>query len=355
MAYSLSLDILAAVLAKLSLVDLTRWAQSSQANYMLVRLELRSRHRRMLRNFVPDPNTLLENLRTHEGIISGSFALNYFEGDNDWTAADLDIYLPHNRWASMCTYLEQEESYATDSEIEERVARLQRKLEEKQAGLLGVVPTNNAVHSDDDTDDEDDDDDVDWIYTPLLVDTGICAVRRLFKDGLKIDVIQVKSACASFALTRFWSTLQMNYITPDGFCCAYPEYTLEKKGVLNPLAVNRHGFARSTIRHLVDKYVARGYAFVPRAWHEGEDCTHDNTGCAILRRGFDDVYCFTMRFDTARTPFKFAEPILASKICKVGWRLGGKHGEDLFEKPSARVFNAVTGSLESKRTYGRFD
>lgn len=351
----LSLDILAAVLTKLSLVDLNLWAQSTRGNYLLVRNELRGRHRRMLQSFVPNPDALLQQLRLHEGIISGSFALNYFEGNNSWAAADLDVYIPHDAWLSMCTYMVDVEGYATDPEVELRIARVQARIKEKQSQMLHVVPTNDTVHSEDDTDDEDDEDDIDWIYSPLFVETGISAVRRLFKRGQKVDIIQVKSTCASFALTRFWSTLQMNYLTPDGFCCAYPEYTLNGMGVLNPLAVNRHGIARSTVRHLIDKYIARGYAFVPRALADGQSCAHDTIGCPLLRRGFDDAYCYSMWFDTTDTAFSFSGAILPSQVHKVGWRLGGKHGDDLFEKPTARVFDAVTGNLESKKLYGRFD
>ena len=70
----------------------------------MVRKEMRSRHRRMLQRFVTDPEPLLALMRLTNTIISGSLALQYFEGDHRWTGKDLDLYTPRDNHAEVVEF-----------------------------------------------------------------------------------------------------------------------------------------------------------------------------------------------------------------------------------------------------------
>lgn len=101
---SLPLPVATAVLAKLHLTDLFRLAEVSHATYKLVNVELQTRHLRMSARYVPDAAQFWEVLEGLEGVVSGSFALNYLAGDDDWTPGDLDIYVPRQRYREMIRY-----------------------------------------------------------------------------------------------------------------------------------------------------------------------------------------------------------------------------------------------------------
>ena len=58
--------------------------------------EIRTRHVELLRNFVADPEELLDLMRTTGTIISGPFALRYLEGNSLGWADDIDFYTPHD-------------------------------------------------------------------------------------------------------------------------------------------------------------------------------------------------------------------------------------------------------------------
>ena len=56
------------------------------------------------------------------------------------------------------------------------------------------------------------------VYVPRDIDTGICRVTTLYRGVRRVDVIRNRSASPTFALTRFWSTAQMNFISSRGEC-----------------------------------------------------------------------------------------------------------------------------------------
>ena len=65
---------------------------------------------RDLRRFVKDPRRLRQQLGQHNALISGSFALQFFERVT-WEKSDLDIFLGHGEVESFKQYLVEEEGY----------------------------------------------------------------------------------------------------------------------------------------------------------------------------------------------------------------------------------------------------
>lgn len=299
----------------------------------------------MLRRFVLDADKFLDIMATTEAVISGSFALNYMEGDPGWSAADLDVYVPFDHWDTMCRHFIEVEGYAPDEELDRHQAETrQRAIANQLANLLTMWTVDN-VHEDDEglaVDDEGDTDD--WAYAPLFVESGIRSVRRLFCTGRKVDVIQVKSSCALFALTRFWSTLQMNYLSARGFACAYPLTTFIGVGILSTLVLDHESNPRKPFVKAIVKYGDRGYTFITQSVPLGEPCSHQTASCATLRRGFNDDKCFTVTFDTSETPYQIGGCVTPSSVHKVGWKLGGGlHGTENVISTNSRTFNAITG------------
>ncbi|KAJ3551453.1 hypothetical protein NM688_g4693 [Phlebia brevispora] len=196
------------------------------------------------------------------------------------------------------------------------------------------------------------------LYTLSPVETGIVEVATMRKGDRKIDVIRNQSASAVFAITRFWSTLQMNFISANGFCCAYPSPTSQRVGIINPLALTLEGQPRSFIGPLVRKYSQRGYAF-HNHWHMyiGHGCRDNHTHilCPMKRRSFEDQFAFYGEFGTATQMPRF-DSVRGASVSdwKVGWRLGGFHEVDGFRALSpARVWHGVTGEVDRRDRYAR--
>ena len=198
-------------------------------------------------------------------------------------------------------------------------------------------------------------------YDPPIVESGIAQVTRLFKDGRKVDVIQNKSDSALFALTRFWSTLQMCFLSGRGFCCAYPRYTSCGVGILSPSAILRDEEPHQFVKPLITKYEARGFQFQARELDlHGRRCSKHPGLCVKERRSFEDRFCYTLHYDHPSDPYKVGHPLVVSQVHKTAWRFGGWHecswdGSERFINSHSRTFNAVTGDVELKQRYGRRD
>lgn len=117
-------DVILCFLTRLPIPALLAFATASPVAYALVRHELRARHRRMLRRFVADPDAFLAVLNRAEGIISGSFALNYAHGEGSWAASDLDLYVNPLNFQDLIAYLVSHEAYTAYTRPDSR----QRKL-----------------------------------------------------------------------------------------------------------------------------------------------------------------------------------------------------------------------------------
>ncbi|KAJ3559443.1 hypothetical protein NM688_g343 [Phlebia brevispora] len=275
-----------AVLATLNVYQLQVLSDRSRLDQQRAQRELRTRRRRMLSRFFTDPSRVVEILDRHHSVISGSFALEFLEGDNGWRANDVDVYVPFEEFDSVKGYFMNVEGYREDED-----ARTQRRNSSVTATQhhtsLEAVRRQNDV----------------YVLPP--VDTGICRVATLYKNGRKVDIIQNSCSSALYAITQFWSTLQMNYISAKGFCCAYPSLTLRRIGVINPVVQDRELLPRHFVDALIQKYQARGYQFYTRWYYfEGYGCHgyHIHALCPSTDRSFEDHYSLSGTFGSNRRP-----------------------------------------------------
>ncbi|KAI0335952.1 hypothetical protein GY45DRAFT_1342100 [Cubamyces sp. BRFM 1775] len=158
-------------------------------------------------------------LRVTNSVISGSSALHFLDVDRAplWSATDLDIYTPIHCARQIVNYLCNVEGYHIVQE---------------------PVPSK---------------------YPHLR--SGFATVFHLRRDLSEIDVIQSCTRSALYPIPYFWGTHVMNYLTADTFCVAYPEYTLEGKSLLNPVALVDKQHPNVRMLTNMDKYTERGYAF----------------------------------------------------------------------------------------------
>ena len=104
-------DVILYLLKFLTLADLLVFAKVCVIARDLVRHEMRARHRRMLRRFVRNPDGLLSLLDRTHAIVSGSFALNYAQGEGCWSATDLDVYVNPRGLNEILDHLTSNEKY----------------------------------------------------------------------------------------------------------------------------------------------------------------------------------------------------------------------------------------------------
>ncbi|KAI0349032.1 hypothetical protein OH77DRAFT_1373963, partial [Trametes cingulata] len=157
-------------------------------------------------------------LRITDSVISGSAALSVLDTGRglDWRPTDLDIYSPNDRTLRMVWYLCHIERY-----------------------------TVTAVHVSSYTGDS----------------AGFRRVVHMEKGTKRIDVIQSTTLSALHPIPYFWASHLMNYITADKFSLAYPTFTDQGRGLLNPVAFLEYRYARPHTLEVLHKYQARGYSF----------------------------------------------------------------------------------------------
>ncbi|KAJ3557964.1 hypothetical protein NM688_g1190 [Phlebia brevispora] len=222
-----------APLSTLNVYQLQVLANRSAHDLRKVQKELRVRRRRMLSRFFTDPGRFNATLERHSSVISGSFALNFLEGEGGWQANDLDVYVPFEEFQSVRNYLVNAEGYQEDQE------ETQRRHTRAEAAVMQHALAAHVVR------------DAEEAQLLPPVETGICQVASIYRDGKKIDVVQSRSSSALYAIAHFWSTLQMNFLSARGFSCAYPSLTFRRIGVINPLVQTSELMPRAYIDLLV--------------------------------------------------------------------------------------------------------
>ncbi|KAJ3559978.1 hypothetical protein NM688_g10 [Phlebia brevispora] len=335
----------------LSMFELARIARTQRDLRGLVNEELRVRHHRMLSHFMEDPDAFMAALKRIEAVLSGSFVGRYLQGEYDHARSDLDIYVPYQGFDAMKTYLTIFEGY-----IEDVKEAFRRRSRARAVQVRLNIAARLVLDHEGDVLDEPDPDFDEPPYTRSPVDAGITEVATLRKGDRKIDVVRNQSTSALYAITRFWSTLQMNYIGAHGFCCAYPSLTSQRVGIINPLVMTSEGVPRRYILPLIEKYSQRGYAFHDHWYmHIGHGCrdNHLHVLCPTKRHSFEDQYAFYGAFGSATRSSRFDSVKGASASeWKVGWRLGGSHQAGGFRcAHSARAWHSVTGEGERRSQY----
>ncbi|OBZ71096.1 hypothetical protein A0H81_08554 [Grifola frondosa] len=264
--------------------DLLAFKGTSRDADCIVAEYLSGKLRSLLACYLAKPVHFRNLMRITNSIISGSAALEYIlPRYNTWHADDLDIYVPHNMFNRVVSYLVLFAHYKP------------------------VFPQDMQTH----------------------YNGGIMQVVRLKNGNLQIDVIQSASMSALHPTTLFWNTALTNGISADGVYCAYPQLMLNMCGLISPCNLIGHHVPDECTVDLIVKYTMRGFDIRVREplWSHKSVNTLLPLGapgpaCAYTVRIFGDH----MGIYTSLYPYStHTIDIIARQSIIVMWRRGGSH------------------------------
>ncbi|KAF7796981.1 hypothetical protein EIP86_008170 [Pleurotus ostreatoroseus] len=249
----------------------------------LVSRELLLRFETMLRPFMTDLTGFCDCMLDTKTVISGSSAVFFFEGQPAWVPRDLDLYTTFEGFHVIIAYLVAFEGY---------------KVVTKRARLI---------------------DDAIFLYTTL---SGSVLFHRLERgDGMSIDICASRTDCPLYPIASFWSPLLMNYITPNSFCCAYPEL-LDSKLIFD-ISSPTQEWAQGAHDHRRSKYSDRGYTI--------ESLPSDHPALDTHIRFFHDTRSLHITFGSPHNCYgewcRVGFPTTITPGFRTQWMLGG-HGVD---------------------------
>ena len=216
--FRLNEDVLRRIVEHSDTETLLSWRLTSHTLFTLTALTLRSRYLHLLTTFFGGQALQFDNLLHRTGgILSGSLALLFMLWTESWEPGDLDVYISAPAYGDFIA------TFESTFPVVGSTRRLQRKEGKYDSSKILTIKQYTTQH------------------------------------GKKIDVIQSVDPNPAVPLTHFWTSLVVNFITPQGAVCAYPRSTLRRRGlVLDRPVPTRTVAARA-------KYEARGMSFEPVA------------------------------------------------------------------------------------------
>ena len=232
---------------------------------------LRARYRDLIRPFVSDIEAFSHLLRTHGAVISGSLALFYLIPSDQWFPNDMDVYVPYSTYNAFTATLE------------------------SHPGLRFVleVPRPDSLLSTSET-------------------LDIVEIRKYRTPSNRlVDVIRSRRDSPLSPLLRYWTSLLVNYISPDGFASAFPRMLFNGTGYCKE-------FGMTTRDNLaMEKYTARHFrkgvpfAFFPDIWGTWKDPLYWTSDC------FADRQALVIDF---RRDMRTPVPPLPLRCYQIGWK-----------------------------------
>ncbi|TEB18776.1 hypothetical protein FA13DRAFT_1803064 [Coprinellus micaceus] len=213
------------------------------------------------------PRVVLEMMESTGTVLSGSAALQVVSPSLSWKPSDLDFYCGFNDVQDV-VYCFAGESYEVSMTFDAPYACKKfytyAPASARPANFEARFCANSCIEK---------------VYT---------LVHR--ESKLTINVIQSRSPASAAPLAFFHSTLVMNMVSANGVVCAYPDLTLNSKGLMNFQTMPPIQPVHLRDILAVDKYQQRGYSFV-----QGDD--HDITVDGDERvRSWRDPWSSRMRF-----------------------------------------------------------
>ncbi len=291
------------------------WRATCHAFYSVVSTHLRRRYDTHVTPFVSNVPLFNDVLRAHAAIISGSVALHFFHPGDHWEPHDMDIYVADANWRTFLSAIQDPNGLNFT-----RYDPFAKKTSEGTTSSSSSGSTTSDSADDDapnneDTDDTGEESDSDSTRSygsddsgeaqPLHVLKGLRDVRTFTTPtGARVDVIRSPSNSPLTPLRFFWSSLVVNFITPDGCGCGYPSSTLHRIGVLKP------GLFRLRDKNAVAKYEGRCFDFVSQEWRQ----VLDMWDYLFLERGA------RWFLTSVKNSHRHARPFRYDSACAVGYQ-----------------------------------
>ncbi len=259
------MHILVSIIHQCDWQTLASWRATSRAFFAEVASLLRRRYDAHLAPFVYDIGLFNDLLRKHNAIISGSTALHYFLPDASWTPKILEIYVPVEKYLDFnaCLLDPGGLNWTPCSHSATRTSATRGSAYVVEDDSVGKSSTGtehrftHALHQD-----EEDESDSRLLARHNLMTPSTVAGRgfsniRCFqtRKNRRVHVICSLSNNPVTPLRFFFSSLLMNFITPDACVCGFPTATLDRVGVLKGTRLSYWEEAE------FKKYRQRGFRF----------------------------------------------------------------------------------------------
>ena len=207
------------------------WRSTCRRNFAIVASVLRARYKDLVRSFVPNVFAFNDALRRHSAVISGSVALYYFIPCATWFPNDMDIYVSHDEFPTLLYTLE------NDPALQFRPVPLVEDLK---------LPTSFSV--------------------------DVAEIRKFTTpSGLFVDVIRSRRSTPVSPLAQFWTSMLVNFLTPDACVSAFPRMVFNGRGYVKDFGMTSRDVAA------MRKYAARDFCpgakfeFIPEHWATWKD------------------------------------------------------------------------------------
>ena len=269
---SLSDDIIWLLVSFCDFRTILSWRLTSTRNFTIAASVLRARYRDLVRPFVPNVDAFSEALRRHGAVISGSTALYFFIPCNSWFPNDLDIYVSYDEFPALV-----------------------RTLENDPALQFRAVPPSEGFP------------------LPTSISLDVAEIRKLSTPSRRVvDVIRSRRSTPVSPLTQFWTSMLVNFVTPDVAVSTFPRMVFKGRGYIKELGMSTRDEAA------MRKYMSRtfrpgeNFTFVPGMWGTWEDPTY------WQKDYFSDRSALVINF---RRRVLDSMPLLPIQLSFAGWKL----------------------------------
>ena len=222
--------------------------------------------------FVRNVNAFSEALRRHGAVVSGSVALYYFIPCPGWFPNDLDIYVSYDEFPALV-----------------------RTLEDDPALQFRTLPSLGGPQR------------------PTSVSLDIAEIRKLSTPSQRVvDVIRSRRSTPVSPLIQFWTSMLVNFVTPDACAAAFPRMMFNGRGFVREFGMSsrdQEAMRKYTSR---DFRPGRAFAFVPELWGTWKDPSYWQKDC------FSDRGALVVDF---RSRVHDSMPLLPIRPSSAGWKL----------------------------------
>ena len=202
------------------------WRLTCRRCFTIAASVLRARYRSLVKPFVSNVDAFSEALRRHGAVISGSTALYYFLPCDSWRPNDMDLYVSYDEFPAFLRVLEDDPA-------------------------LQFRPLPLATGCD----------------VPTSLSLDIAEIRKMSTPSQQVvDVIRSRRSTPVSPLVQFWTSLLVNFVTPDACVAAFPRMVFNGRGYVREFGMTSRDEAAML------KYAARDFrpgekfTFVPEHW-----------------------------------------------------------------------------------------
>ena len=213
-----------------------------------------------------------EALRRHGAVLSGSAALYYFIPCGNWFPDDLDVYVSYDEFPALV-----------------------RTLEDDPALQFKALPPLGGFR----------------LSTSMSLD--VAEIKKLSTPSHRVvDVIRSRRSTPVSPLIQFWTSMLVNFVTPDACVAAFPRMVFNGRGFIKEFGMTSRDEAAMRKYTSRDFQPGTKFTFVPELWGTWKDPSYWQRDC------FSDRGALVIDF---RSKVHDSMPLLPIRLSSAGWRL----------------------------------